>query len=287
MKHYLRLMRPHQWVKNGFLYLPAFFAQRFTELNLIGNITLAAIGFSCIASSIYILNDYRDREDDRLHPRKKHRPLASGTVRVPTALTLMGGLFILGIGILYYLGIECLFLGLIYVVINILYSFFLKHVPIIDLYVIAAGFVLRIWLGAAVGYIPLSMWIILMTFLLAIFIGLAKRREDVMLASEGKKVRKSIDGYNLPFINGSMMIMASVLIVSYISYTISPDTQAKFDNPYLYITVFFVILGILRYMQITFVEERSGNPTDILLKDLFLQLTIIGWISTFVILIYL
>ncbi len=287
MKHYFRLMRPHQWVKNGFLYLPAFFAQRFTEWELLGDITLAVVAFSFIASSIYILNDYRDRADDRLHPRKKHRPLAAETVSVSIALSLMVVLFLLGTGVLYFLGIDCMLLGLTYVIINILYSFILKHVPIIDLYVIAAGFVIRIGLGAAVGDIPLSMWIILMTFLLAIFIGLAKRREDVVLAGEGKKVRKSIDGYNLPFINGAMMIMASVLIVSYISYTISPDTQNKFGNPYLYITVFFVILGILRYMQITFVEERSGNPTEMLLKDLFLQLTIICWIASFVILIYL
>jgi len=280
-------MRPHQWVKNGFLYLPAFFAQRITEWELILEITLAVMGFSLIASSVYILNDYKDRADDRLHPKKKFRPLAAGTVSLRWALILMAILLIVGLGILSMLSMEGLLLALTYMVINLAYSFFLKHVPIIDLYVIAAGFVIRIAMGAFVGDIPLSMWIILMTFLLAIFIGLAKRRDDVMLAESGKKVRKSIDGYNLPFINGAMMIMASVLIVAYISYTIASETQEKFNNPHLYITVFFVILGIMRYLQITFVEERSGNPTDILLKDLFLQLTITGWIITFIILIYL
>ena len=135
-------------------------------------------------------------------------------------------------------------------------------------------------------HIELSMWIVLMTFLGALFMALAKRRDDVLLAADGKQVRKSIDGYNLEFINSAMMVMASVLIVSYISYTISPEVQSKFDSQNLYFTVFLVILGVLRYMQITFVEEKSGSPTKILLGDFFLQLTIAGWFITFVILIY-
>ena len=286
MPPYLRLLRPHQWIKNFFLYLPAFFAQRITEGVLVGKISLAVIGFSAIASAVYIFNDYRDREDDRLHPSKKDRPLAAGTVSVQGAFILFAILLVGGLGLLFWIHIQALYWSLSYVALNLAYSLFLKQIPIIDLYIIAMGFVIRIALGASVDAIPLSMWIILMTFLLALFIGLAKRRDDVSLAAEGKNVRKSISGYNLPFINGAMMIMASVLIVSYISYTISAETQEKFSNPYLYVTVFFVILGILRYMQLTLVEERSGTPTLILLQDRFLQLTILGWLVSFVVLIY-
>ena len=286
MPPYLRLLRPHQWIKNFFLYLPAFFAQRITEGVLVGKISLAVIGFSAIASAVYIFNDYRDREADRLHPSKKDRPLAADTVSVQGAFALFALLLILGLGLLFWVNEQALFWALGYIILNLAYSLFLKQIPIVDLYIIAMGFVIRIALGASVDAIPLSMWIILMTFLLALFIGLAKRRDDVSLAAEGKNVRKSISGYNLPFINGAMMIMASVLIVSYISYTISAETQEKFSNPYLYVTVFFVILGILRYMQLTLVEERSGTPTLILLQDRFLQLTILGWLVSFVVLIY-
>ncbi|MEM9721751.1 MAG: UbiA prenyltransferase family protein [Bacteroidota bacterium] len=286
MPPYLHLLRPHQWIKNFFLYLPAFFAQRITEGLLVGKISLTVIGFSAIASSVYIFNDYQDREDDRLHPSKRNRPLAAGTVSINSAFTLFGVLLIMGFSLLFWVSLQAGYWALGYLFLNLAYSLFLKQIPIIDLYLIAMGFVIRIALGASVDAIPLSMWIILMTFLLALFIGLAKRRDDVSLAAEGKNVRKSISGYNLPFINGAMMIMASVLIVSYISYTISADTQEKFSNPYLYVTVFFVILGILRYMQLTLVEERSGTPTLILWKDRFLQLTILGWLISFVVLIY-
>ena len=284
---YLQLLRPHQWIKNLFLYLPAFFAQQITDSSLLLRTSLAVMAFSLVASSVYIFNDYRDREEDRLHPTKKERPLAAGRIPVNHALWIMGFLLLGGLASLYFLHPNAFLWALGYVLINISYSLVLKQIPIIDLYVIALGFVIRIALGASIEAIPLSMWIILMTFLLALFIGLAKRRDDVGLAAEGKSVRKSVTGYNLPFINGAMMIMASVLIVSYISYTISADTQAKFGNPNLYITVFFVILGVLRFMQITFVEEKSGNPTMILWQDRFLQLTILGWIVSFVVLIYL
>ena len=153
---------------------------------------------------------------------------------------------------------------------------------------LSLGFVLRLFIGSAAagpGEVPLSMWIVLCSYLLALFLALAKRRDDVLLSAEGKKVRKSIDGYNLEFINGAMMVMASVTIVSYISYCISEEVTTRLKTHDLYITVIFVLLGILRYMQITFVEQKSGSPTKVLLKDLFLQLVIVGWLVSFVLLV--
>ncbi|MDX2284093.1 MAG: decaprenyl-phosphate phosphoribosyltransferase [Bacteroidia bacterium] len=287
-KAYLELLRPGQYLKNLLLFLPAFFALRIREPGLLLR-TLA--GFACfclVASAVYIFNDYLDREADRQHPRKQHRPLASGRVSPLYALLLMGLLLIFGVAGFWLLDPTAFYLISAYVFLNLLYSLRIKHVAIVDIFIISLGFLIRIGTGAtvAVPHIPVSMWLVLMIFLGALFLALAKRREDVVLALEGREVRKAIDGYNLEFINGAMVIMASVLTVSYISYAISPEVQARFGSHDLYLTVFFVLLGVLRYMQITFVEGKSGNPSRVFLSDRFLQLTILGWMITFAWLIY-
>ena len=289
IKAYLSLLRPHQYLKNLVLALPAFFALRINEWEVIWKTAVGIICFSLVASAVYILNDYLDQEEDRKHPIKKYRPIASGTIPGKHALILMGSLLVVIVPIFFLLDKYAFYLISGYVFLNVLYTFRLKHIPILDIFIISLGFLIRIATGAVIAdpHIPLSMWIVLMIFLGALFLALAKRRDDVLLAAEGNKVRKAIDGYNLEFINGAMMIMASVLIVSYISYTISPEVQQKLGSQYLYITVLFVLLGVLRYMQITFVEQKSGSPTKVFLRDSFLQLTILGWIVAFIVLIYL
>lgn len=286
MKDIIRLMRVHQYMKNLLIFFPAFFAILITNITLMLKTSLVFGAFCLTASSIYILNDYIDREDDRKHPTKRFRPLAAGTVSEKTALILMFLLFLTGSLIAFLVSIKVFLFFITYFALNILYTFKLKHIAIIDVFIISIGFVLRLFIGASVGNIPLSMWIVLMTFLLALFLAFAKRRDDVLLAVEGTKTRKSIDGYNLEFINGAMIIMAAVVIVAYIFYTISPDVQGKHQSKSLYLTVFFVLLGILRYMQITFVEGKSGSPTKVLLKDVFLQLVLLGWLGSFIFLIY-
>ena len=169
---------------------------------------------------------------------------------------------------------------------NILYSIWLKHIPILDVSIIGVGFVLRIFAGTAVIQSETSMWIVVMTFLLALFLAFAKRRDDVLLSYDAKNVRKNIIGYNLEFINTAMAIMASVIIVAYISYSVSEEVIKRLNTEYLYLTVFFVIIGIFRYLQITFIEEKSGSPTKIFYEDLFIQLTIIFWITAFGLIIY-
>lgn len=287
MKHYIRLLRPHQYVKNTFILSPLFFSFKFRDLDLLGNVLAVTLCFCLVASAIYILNDYLDIEEDRKHPKKKNRPLASGAVPVPHAFIMFGLLLLIGIGGMAFFSTTALILTGVYVFNNLLYSYGLKHIALLDITMISIGFVLRLFIGEAAGEgeLPLSMWIILVTFLLAMFLALAKRRDDVLLQAQGKKVRKSIYGYNLEYINGGMMIMASVTIVAYISYTISPEVTQRLQTDQLYFTVFFVILGILRYMQITFVEQKSGSPTKVLLRDLFLQITIIGWVLCFILLV--
>ncbi|QOY55883.1 UbiA prenyltransferase family protein [Candidatus Sulfurimonas marisnigri] len=262
--------------------MPLLFS--FSYLNADNNLNtfVAFILFSILASSIYIFNDLMDVEEDRGHPIKKNRPLASGKVSVRTGklLILLLSIFSLTISFVFYT--QLFIVLLVYFILNILYSIKLKHIAILDIFIIATGFVLRLFAGSAVTGIELSMWIIIMTFLLAIFLALAKRRDDVLLSLLGQETRKNIDGYNLEFVNAAMVLMAGVVVVSYIQYTISPEVILRLDTNYLYITSFFVILGVLRYMQITFVEQDSGSPTKVVIRDRFLKLTIIFWLLSFI-----
>lgn len=288
MKDIIKLMRPHQYVKNLFIFLPLFFAGSITDVPSFLKALLAFAAFSLCASGIYILNDYRDIEADKAHPKKQHRPLASGVVGKKTGLALMAGLFVCGGVIIAFESLQAGAVILAYVVMNIAYSFHLKHIAIVDVCIIAIGFVLRLFVGAAVTGIGLSMWIVVMTFLLALFLALAKRRDDTLIFLDtGKKMRKVIDGYNLQFIDAAMMIMAAVVIVAYIQYATSAGVAARWDSEHLYLTAFFVVVGILRYLQIAFVEQNSGSPTRLLLKDTFLQVTVFGWMVSFAWIIYL
>lgn len=267
--------------------MPLFFALKITVPELLFNAFIAFIAFSVSASAIYILNDYHDIEEDRQHPRKKNRPLAIGTISKAQAIFIMMLLFIVGFTLIIPLSFKAAIIIAVYIFMNIAYSFFLKHIAILDITIIAIGFVLRLFVGSIVTNTDLSMWIIIMTFLLALFIALAKRRDDVIIYLDtGEKVRKVIDSYNMQFLNGAMMFMASVVIVAYTIYTTSSEVIERFQSEYLYLTSLFVILGILRYLQITFVENDSGSPTRIVLKDYFMQLTLLGWIASFTWIIY-
>ncbi len=281
MKDIITLLRPHQYVKNIFIFAPLLFAFHFNS-NDIYNSTVAFILFSITASSIYILNDLMDIEEDKKHPTKKNRPLASGKVSKSTAKTLFVSLSALAFILSFAFSFELFIILVAYFSLNIAYSLKLKHIAIVDIFIISTGFVLRLFAGSLVTEIPLSMWIIIITFLLAIFLSLAKRRDDVLLSLQGKETRKNIDGYNLEFVNAAMVLMSGVVIVSYLQYSVSAEVIARVGSQFIFLTTFFVILGILRYMQITFVEEASGSPTKIVLKDRFLQLTILLWLVSFV-----
>jgi len=286
IKNLLLLARPHQYIKNIFIFAPLLFSFQFSTENTLDSI-LAFILFSMIASSIYILNDIMDIDEDKKHPTKKERPLASGLLSIDIAKKSFLILSILSL-IVAFIFNQALFMVLFgYFVLNILYSLRLKHISIIDIIIISTGFVLRLFAGSVVIGVQLSMWIIIMTFLLALFLAIAKRRDDVLLSLSGKETRKNIDGYNLEFINASMVLMAGVIIVSYILYTVSNDVISRLHSSHLYLTAFFVILGIIRYMQITFVEQKSGSPTKIVLKDRFLQYTILFWLVSFIVVVKL
>lgn len=245
------------------------------------------IAFNFVASAIYILNDLQDRHEDKLHPKKKFRPIASGEINAGTAWTLIilfagSGLLIAGA-----LNITFLFLVVTYFVINVGYCFGLKNVPIIDLFIVASGFLLRIYSGGVIANHEITHWLSLMILLLALFLVVAKRRDDLLIQSAtGSVVRKSSQAYNLDFINSCLTLVSAVTVVAYIMYTVSPEVTERFDSDYLFITTIFVIAGVMRYLQITFVEKKSGNPTTILLRDRFILFTIISWFVSFYIIIY-
>ena len=285
----IKLLRPHQYVKNLFVFFPLFFALKITDLGLVKEAAIAFLSFCFAASTIYIINDIRDIEKDRAHPKKKKRPLASGEIKIMTAISIAAILFFFSILLAIISGQNLLMIISIYIVMNFFYSFGLKNISIIDIFIIAIGFLLRLLAGTEFGAVPgvnPSHWILIMTFLLSLFIAFAKRRDDLVLAEKGVAVRKSISGYSMDFINSAMSVMSGVLIVSYLLYTLDTDVVSHFNTEYLYVTTIFVILGVFRYMQISLVFKKSGSPTDILFKDKFLQLTIIGWAVLFLLLVY-
>ena len=284
---YLRLLRPKDWAKNLFLFLPLFFGREFTNVYKLGNLTLGFIAFCCIASSIYIINDYRDREDDRKHPVKCKRPLASGEVSPSTGLLICGLLIIVGFSLAWWIRDKFLFVLSIYFLINLAYSLGLKAIPILDLMLLAAGFVLRIKGGSVIAYVPLSEWIVIMVFLLAVFMAIGKRRDDVLLKlSSGVDMRKSVKGYNLELLNTLLALVCAVIIVAYLMYTMSPATLAYMGTKRLYYTTVFVLAGIMRYLQIIYVQADSGSPTKILYKDRFIQVTLLLWIASYILILY-
>lgn len=289
MKEFLKMMRPHQYIKNLLVFFPIFFAKKITDISLLQSAVMAFISFCFAASTIYIFNDIRDIEKDKVHPKKKLRPIASGRISLKTAIVTDIIFLVVSLVSAVFTGKNMLIIIAIYLFINLFYSLGMKNIALLDIFAVSTGFLLRLLSGTEYGavksVIP-SHWIIIMTFLLSLFLAVAKRRDDLILAESGLDVRKSISGYSLEFINGVMSIMSAVIIVSYLLYTLDPAVQTYYGSKNIYATTFFVLLGLLRYMQITFVEKKSGSPTDIVYKDRFLQVTLIAWIVTFVLFAY-
>jgi 4-hydroxybenzoate polyprenyltransferase len=280
-------LRVQHYVKNVLVFAPLFFGQQIGNLGLLFNTATAFVAFSFAASGVYIFNDFLDVARDKEHPSKKMRPIASGLISIRRAAALSASLLAAGGLLMALTSIQGAWILGAYLLLNVAYSFYLKHIAILDVVIISIGFVLRLFVGAAVTGIELSMWIVVITFLFALFLALAKRRNDVLLfQNTGAKARDVIDGYNLRFLDTSMAIMASVVIVSYILYTTSPAVIDKIHSNYMYLTALFVILGIFRYMQIAFVHEDSGSPTDILWKDRFIQIDLLCWVLVFTWLLY-
>jgi decaprenyl-phosphate phosphoribosyltransferase len=285
---YSKLFRVHQWVKNFFIFLPLFFGGKLFDSELSLQAFHAFVGFCLVVSAIYIWNDYNDRANDALHPTKQFRPIASGAISVKTALGLMPVLLVLGFAYLWLNGANYTLLAQVafYVLLNIAYSMYLKNIAILDVCILSVGFVLRLFIGSSATGVPLSLWIIVITFLLVLFVGFAKRRDDIVLKqTDGIVARASLSGYNLEFLNASIITSGAIVVVAYIMYTTSAEVISRTASN-IYLTAFWVIMGVFRYLQLIFVKGQGGNPTKVFLTDLFIQLIFAAWLLSFGLILY-
>lgn len=281
----VHLLRPQQWIKNLFVLAPLLMTPDRVDGGTLATALAAFVVFCLLSSAGYLVNDVKDRDTDRLHPRKRLRPLARGAVTSTAAVLLAVLLAGAGLGLAAWLGRPFALWGAGYLILTMSYSLALKHVSILDVLLVASGFVLRVEAGAAaVGIVP-TVWIVVCTWLLALFLALAKRRDDLVIEVD-RQHRRSLDGYTVPFLDVAIGVVLSALLVSYALYTASPEVQARLGTARLYLTLPFVAAGALRYLQITLIEERSGDPTALALTDRFLGGAILGWAAALGALIY-
>tara|TARA_B110000438_G_scaffold98923_1_gene97898 strand:- start:364 stop:1239 length:876 start_codon:yes stop_codon:yes gene_type:complete len=275
------LIRLRSWIKNTIIFAPLFFSGKIKNISDIYLTTIAFLAFSFLTSSIYILNDFIDLNHDRLHPIKKKRPLASSKIRVKSALLLAALLLLSSLFLIFQLSISTTYIFLIYLIIMSAYCLYFRKIALIDITIIAFGFVLRIYVGSTISQIEISSWIIIMTFLLALFIALSKRRDDLInQISEDEYKRKSLDGYNLKLIDSLLTTLSPTIIVCYILYCISDINISRIGQDF-YLTSIYVIFGFSRYFQLVYVYNKGGDPIEILYKDIYLKLILLFWILNF------
>jgi len=284
LKPYLKLLRPHQWVKSGFVFVGLLFGHGWVDCLLVENVLLAALSFALAASAVYVMNDLADRGRDREHPEKRHRPLASGAVGVTQALLLAGVCLVSALVLAYAVSNTVLLIVMIYAVLNVGYSMGLKHVVLLDVFIISAGFMLRILAGTlGVGIAP-SHWLLLCGLMLTLFLGFAKRRAELnIMAGEGASHREVLDDYDPVLLDKLIGICAAGAIISYSLYTVSAETLAMHGTSSLIATVPFVIYGIFRYLFLLHRRGGGGDPAAALLKDAHLLGAFVGWFVTVIV----
>ena len=279
------------WMKNIFVILPVFFGGAILNTTQAIAAALTFMSFSLAASAIYCLNDIIDVDADRAHDVKRHRPIASGAITIPQAYGMMAISLLASIALMLLLPegqTNTIIVIISYFLLNVAYCLRLKEYAIIDVCIVASGFVLRILAGGYATGVQLSKWIVLMTFLLTLFLAFAKRRDDVLRMNQtGLAPRKNTSRYNLTFINQAITITGSVMLVCYVMYTVSPEIIAQFATDKLYLTSILVILAILRYLQISVVDEKSGDPVKVALSDRATQFILLAWLLSFMVFIYL
>lgn len=285
IKNILSLIRVKHYVKNGLIFIPLIFSLNFMKANLLINEILAFVSFSLSASFVYVINDIADREKDKLHPTKKNRPIAAGSISIPQALLIAVVLIILSLWTAYLLNVKSVIIVTFYLITNLLYSFWLKNVPIVDVSVIALGFLLRVLIGGTAIYVPISKWLLLTIMTLSFYLGFAKRRNEMSKVSKTNETRKVLREYNLSFLDKAMNSMMTLSIAFYALWAIDEQVVQALNSDKLIMTVPFVLIGMFRYSLI--VEGDSyGDPTDVILSDRLLQLVILGYMIFVIILIY-
>jgi 4-hydroxybenzoate polyprenyltransferase len=278
---YIRLLRPRQWLKNVFVFAGLIFSRQFFDLYSIEKSIFAFIVFSILSSSGYIINDILDYKEDQAHPVKSKRPIAAGKVGKGQAAVIAFFLLLLSFIGAYMLGCKFLYICLVYSILMVTYSIGIKNIVILDVLFVAIGYVLRAIAGAVVIAVEISSWLLLCTLLIALFLAISKRRTEIVLLGDGAaRHRKILSQYSLGLLNQMMAIVTAACIVAYCLYTLAPETVNKFGTRSLIYTIPFVIYGIFRYLYITFQKVETDIPERVLINDLPLQLCLLGWILT-------
>ena len=281
------LLRPAQWVKNLLVFAALIFAKHLFVPESVGRALIAFASFCLLASAAYVFNDLLDVENDRRHPVKRSRPLASGRVSVAAGRALAVGLAAVAVAIAAPLGRSFVEIAVAYAVLQVLYSIALKNLVILDAMTIAAGFVLRAVGGGVAIAVQVSPWLIICTFLLALFLGFSKRRHElVLLEEEAGAHRASLREYSPYFLDQMISVVTASTVVAYAFYTVSPEVREKLHTDSLYLTIPFVLYGIFRYLYLVHQREGGGNPTHELLSDRPLWVNLLLWIGTAVWLLY-
>jgi 4-hydroxybenzoate polyprenyltransferase len=282
----LRLMRPYQWVKNTFVFTGLLFGHAWRDPHLVEQVMMIFIAFCLVSSAIYTLNDIVDLEQDRHHPKKSRRPLASGAVSISAALMLAALLGTLGLSLAYFAAPMVLMIMLGYALMNIAYSLRFKHVVILDVFMIATGFMLRILAGTLGVGIPPSQWLLLCGLMMTLFLGFTKRRAEIIALTDDKTAhRKVLEHYSPVLLDKMIGITAAGLIMSYSLYTMNADTIRIHNTPNLIYTVPFVMYGVFRYIYLLHHQSRGGDPSHDLVRDPHLFIAVSAWLIATVLLI--
>jgi 4-hydroxybenzoate polyprenyltransferase len=288
IKNYFRLLRVPQWIKNLFVFVPLMFSLHLFEADYFIP-TLKAFIIFCLASSfIYIINDIIDVKADAAHPKKKFRPLPSGKISKQSAWIAAIVIFLLLILLSFYSPIEFIYFLASFILLNIIYSMYFKHIVILDVFSIAAGFTIRVLGGAAIIDVPVSSWLILTTMFISLFLGVMKRHSELEQITEldTTPTRRVLAEYSLTFTNQMATVAAAGVIICYALYTVSQRTVSVFGTENLIYTTPFVVFGIFRFMYLEYLNQKGENTTNIMLTDLPMIMTVILYIATTVLIVY-
>jgi 4-hydroxybenzoate polyprenyltransferase len=272
-------LRPVQWIKNGFVVAPLLFSGMYTEAEACVKILGAVVSFCAVSSGIYILNDLCDIREDQQHPVKKNRPIARGAVGVNTAMIVMILLVLLGLGAGWRLGSDFLLMAVLYLGVSAAYSFGLKHVAILDVMIIAAGFVLRILAGSIAIGVPTSHWLVLCTIMISMFLGFTKRRAElVSVEGAGEHTRKVLQDYSVRFLDQVIPMVTAATIICYALYTVDTRTRNELGTRAMLLTVPSVIYGLFRYIYLIYHQQRGEDPTELIRRDAPTLINLIIWV---------
>jgi 4-hydroxybenzoate polyprenyltransferase len=284
----LESLRPAHWVKNGFVFAALIFSRSLTDWHRTAVVALAAVVFCLVSSAAYVFNDVRDAPEDRQHPSKRLRPVASGRLGTRAALSAAAVLTLVALAGGWWLDFEFFLVTTAYAALNGLYSWFLKRVMLLDVFVIAAGFILRVLGGGVVIHVEISSWLIVCTTLLALFLALTKRRHElVLLGGNASNHRPSLEHYTPYFLDQLIGIVTASTVMSYALYTLSDDVRRKFPGKRLELTIPFVLFGIFRYLYLVHRTSGAGSPIRLLLTDRVLLAVVLLWAAAVIFIIYL